>query len=77
MEASAELGDLDGELLTPESAGELLFELLVDLKVRNRLSAKEACLVACWAANAGATGDVNKLGKLSWFSFQWPLLAPL
>ena len=45
-----------------EEAGDMLFQFLVELKVRSKISARDACILAWWAANAGAEGPVSKLG---------------
>ena len=51
------------EECTAESAGEALVELLCVLKFSGSLSARHVCLLAHWAAAAGAVGSVAKLGK--------------
>ena len=46
----------------PETAGQHLYDLIVDMKMRSRLTAVEACHLAYWATMAGAQG-VKKLAK--------------
>ena len=48
--------------LTQDEAGEELFQYLLELKITNKLGAKECCVIAYWAANAGAVGPVQTLG---------------
>ena len=47
----------------PASAGEALVDFLCELKFSGKLSAQSVCLLAHWAAKAGACGLVSKLGK--------------
>lgn len=49
------------EQMTPHDAGYELFQMLVELKLRGYLSARQSCLIAHWATLAGAEGDVRKL----------------
>ena len=46
---------------TREEAGEELASLLLHLKQRGKLSAKDVCVVAWWATGAGASGPVCQL----------------
>ena len=46
---------------TPQEAGDELAHLLVNLKARGHISAKECCTLAYWAAAAGAVGPVKDL----------------
>lgn len=50
------------EELSGEEAGEELFLVLVELKVRGTLSAKQCCVLAHLASQAGAVGAVRSLG---------------
>ena len=52
----------DYNTVSPDVAGEELVEMLCYLKITGVLSAKMACVLAWWAAKAGATGEVAKLG---------------
>ena len=58
-------------------AGIELAELLLQLHADGRLSAKHACLIAHWAAKAGAVGPVDDLGLPPGISpsghYQWHL----
>jgi hypothetical protein len=61
--------DSDDELLEADynnieatDAGEELAAMIVQLKLQSTLSAKQAVVLAFWAARAGATGLVNQLG---------------
>ena len=58
------LEEEEEEELTEELAGELLVEHLVNLKVVCRLTAKDCCVLAWWAAQAGANCELLK--KLAW-----------
>ena len=51
------------EEISEESAGAHLFELLLDMKFRSKLSAKDACILAYWATMGGCKGIVKKLAK--------------
>ena len=44
-------------------AGQSLFDMLVSMKQRGKLSAKHACLLAHYATVAGAEGPCQRLGK--------------
>ena len=57
-----DLSDSDDEI-TEVDVGQCLFDLLVDLKLRSVLNAKQACCIAYWATLAGAKGYVSKLAK--------------
>jgi hypothetical protein len=59
--AAEEEGSELGKLSSVE-AGELLADLLIDLKARHVLSAKQACSLAYFASKAGACGFVGKIG---------------
>ena len=49
---------------TPLEAQHVLFELLIDLKLRSKLSAQHACILAYWSAMSGCTVDsILKLAK--------------
>ena len=54
--------DNDWSYMTPEVAGAELVDFLIVLKLSAVLTATQACLIAWWAAQAGATGDCQKLG---------------
>ena len=55
--------DLDDEP-TQQEAQEILYELLVDLKVRSKLSAKDVCILSYWIVLSGGGGDsLQKLAK--------------
>ena len=47
--------------MTPELAGEYLYEQIVSLKLAGTISAKSACLLCFWASRAGVAGPVAKL----------------
>ena len=49
-------GDPENAII--EDAGEMLFDLLVDIKLAGTLSATRVCVLAFWAARAGAKGKV-------------------
>lgn len=53
--------ELDYSAVPPEAAGMELFEMLVRLKITSVLSARQRCILAFWASNAGAFGDIAKL----------------
>ena len=53
MAASGSADDYESTL---EEAQEMLFELLVDLKLRSKLTATDSCILAYWAVSAGAGG---------------------
>ena len=53
----------DPERCSASHAAEMLFEMLVDMKFSGTLPATKVCVLAFWAAKAGAIGgDVEKLG---------------
>lgn len=54
-------GSEDGEP-SPEEAGEELAALLIKLRLQGSLSAKQACVLAYWAAAAGAVGPCKEFG---------------
>lgn len=57
-------GSADDEEPTLEEAQDMLFELLVDLKLRSKLTATDSCVLAYWAVTAGAGGSaLLKLAK--------------
>ena len=48
----------------PEEAGEFLFALLTDLKVRSKLTAIDACVLSYWIVLSGANHpSLNNLAK--------------
>jgi hypothetical protein len=51
----------EGEISRPE-AGDRLADFLVQLRTGGRISAKQACLLAHWAAAAGAEGPCAEFG---------------
>ena len=53
--------DLDNEQLTEEESSVEFFDLLVELKLKNTLSAKQVCTIAYWATKAGMTGKNTTL----------------
>lgn len=55
--------DSDDEAMTEVDAGDCLFDLLVNLKMRSCLNSTQACTIAYWATLAGAKGSVSKLAK--------------
>ena len=56
-------GQVDEEY-TLDDAREILYELIVDLKVRSKISATDACILSYWAVMAGASGEsLKKLAK--------------
>ena len=48
---------------SPLYAGTQLIELLLWLKMSNRLSAKYICIIAYWAFHSKGMGGLDKLGK--------------
>lgn len=48
--------------VSPDEAGEQLSEMLMQLKITNVLSARQACILAFWAAKAGAVGPCGRMG---------------
>ena len=55
--------DLDDEP-TADEARDILFDLLCDLKMRSKLTATDACILAYWAVLSGADGpSLRKLQK--------------
>ena len=52
----------DYDNLTAEEAGVEFADMLIHLKRTNALSAKQACVLAWWAAKAGACGLAQSLG---------------
>ena len=54
----------DDAPVTAQEAGQHLFDYLVDLKLRNKLSAKDACILAYWAVMSGSASS-SALKKLS------------
>ena len=52
------------EVYSQEKAREVLYELLVDMKLRSKLTAKDSCILAYWAVLSGAEGDsLKRLAK--------------
>ena len=47
----------------PIFAGQQLVELLLFLRMSNKLEANWVCMIAWWAAKAGGRGGLEKLGK--------------
>eukprot|EP00974_Lingulodinium_polyedra_P096586 9363343-Lingulodinium_polyedra.AAC.1 len=43
-------------------AGDMLLQFIIELKVRGKISAADACILAYWSANAGAVGRVREMG---------------
>ena len=55
--------DVD-EHVSPEEASDILFDLLVDLKLRSKISATDACVIAYWSVLSGSPGKgLKKLAK--------------
>ena len=54
--------EINYDNVSQDQAAMSLVELIVDLKVAGTISAKTACLIAFWAAKAGAAGEVSNLG---------------
>ena len=52
----------DYETISAEEASQVLVEMLAQLKQSGVLSAKQTCVLAFWAAKAGAGDHVKKLG---------------
>ena len=49
---------------TQDEAQEILYELLVDLKVRSKLSAKDCCILSYWIVLSGGGGEsLRRLAK--------------
>ena len=48
--------ELGAEQLTPQEAGEELAHLLINLRLKGDISAKQCCILAYWASAAGAVG---------------------
>ena len=46
----------------PEEAGEILFALLTDLKIRAKLSATDACVLSYWIVLSGVSHPSLKNG---------------
>ena len=65
VDASSDEGDLFSEdpldNVDCNYAGEVLADMLVQMKVKGRLHATEVCVLAFWAAKAGACGFVGRL----------------
>ena len=49
------------EEFSPAEAGEELCQLIVDLKLQGKISAKIACYLSYWASKAGAAGPTSEL----------------
>ena len=60
---SASEDEFDYDAISNETAAELLFEFIVDLKLSGKLSAKSACVLAFYAVKAGVVGceDLKKI----------------
>ena len=54
--------DFDYSSIDAETAGRELVSMLVMLKVMGVLSAKQTCILAWWAAKAGAVGECVQVG---------------
>ena len=52
---------LDYITIPADIAGEELIHMLSELKTQGVLSAKQACVLAFWAAKAGACGEVHNM----------------
>ena len=57
--ASDPAGD-EEEVYEPEEAQEMLFQLLVDLKLRSKLTVTDCCVLSYWAVLGGLGGDSLK-----------------
>ena len=61
--ASDPAGD-EEEVYEPEEAQDMLFQVLVDLKLRSKLTATDCCVLSYWAVLGGLGGDsLKKLAK--------------
>ena len=50
--------------LTPLEAQDVLYELLIDLKLRSKLTAQDCCILAFWAVMSGCKAEnIKKLAK--------------
>ena len=49
--------------ISQEEAGDELFELLIDLKSRGKISAVDACLISFWCKAAGGVGKFSGLAR--------------
>jgi hypothetical protein len=54
-------GDVDFGNVSVEVAAVELSQMLITLKLQNVLSARQACVLAFWAARSGATGMTTEL----------------
>ena len=54
--------DINYETVNAQVAGEMFVNMLVDLKFKGVLSSKQTCVLAWWAAKAGAVGPAKDLG---------------
>lgn len=61
VDGSSDEEDVD-PATDPELSGQVLAEMLVELKHHGAISATTACLIAYWAHKAGACGPVSALG---------------
>lgn len=52
--------DVDEEEVLPSQAGDHLAELLIQLRLKGVISAKQCCVLAHWASLAGAVGPCDK-----------------
>ena len=52
---------LDYAAVDADTAGHELMEMLISLKLKSTISARDACVLAFWASKAGAAGPVHKL----------------
>lgn len=62
FEEPEEDGDRE-EWATGEEAGRLLIDFLLDSNLQGHLSGKAVCIIAFWAAKAGAADPVGRFGK--------------
>ena len=54
-------GDTDYSAISPAQASEELAEMLISMKLRNIISAKQCCVLAFFASKAGAIGTAAEL----------------
>ena len=55
--------EFDYSDVDPTTAGQEFTSMLVHLKLKGVLSAKQTCVLAYWSSRAGAVGDAFALGS--------------
>lgn len=59
-DSGAESGaDIDDSRLSPDAAGDILVEMLLDLHYAGQLSAQRLCTICWWASKAGCKGPCS------------------